>query len=227
MDAVCYLCGHPIEGDQFTDDHVPAKQFFAARLRASQNLSRLVTLPAHLACNKAYERDEEYFLWSLAPLAVDSVAGEAVARDHAKAFNEGKSVGLALKTLKEFERNPSGLYLPDDLVLKRVEGSRIVRVAWKIVRGLYRIENREFLPDDVPFTIEVFEPQVVAQSVENELWEAVKAADGKGAYPAIFDYKYRLVEVDHLALHSWGMLFWDRLMIFIAHRQPRDRRPLA
>ena len=47
---------------------MPAKQFFAPRLRVSENLSQLVTVPAHRACNKAYEKDEEYFAWALVPL---------------------------------------------------------------------------------------------------------------------------------------------------------------
>jgi hypothetical protein len=219
---ICYLCGTPIT-EHRTVDHVPAKQFFAPSLRASENLSRLITLPAHGACNKAFESDEEYFAWSMAPLALESVGGQALARDNARTFARDKSKRLGLKTLREFEKRPSGLQLPRNLLVKRVEGSRIVRVSWKIVRGLFRIETGHLLPESTPFTIEMFEPEVGAQSTENPVWEAVKAQSGRGAYPGVFDYKYLYAEDGAGSLRLWGMLFWDRIMVFVAHHDPLGR----
>lgn len=217
---VCYLCGAAIEHDRSVD-HVPAKQFFAKSYR-DQNLGRLVTLPSHGSCNKSYQSDEEYFAWSLAPIALESPTGLALARENASKFVRGSSIGLGFKTLKEFEERPSGLYLPDQLVLKRVERKRLARVAWKIVRGLYRLEVGSVLPEATPFIVDFFEPQIAPSSIDNELWELVKAQDGKGAYPGAFDYKYLLGNERGAKLHCWGLLFWDQIIAFVAHRDPDD-----
>ena len=219
MTEYCYLCGEGIETDRSVD-HVSPKHFFAPTIRNEHNLSQLLTLPTHGACNKSFEKDEEYFAWSLVPLALDSVGGEALVRHHAKAFARGRSRGLALTTFEEFERHPSGLHLPNELVVKRVDGERIVRVLWKIVRGLYRLQTGAVLDESTLFMPELFEPQVAVRSTENPLWEAVKAEDGKGAYPGVFDYKYLFAQDGSTRLHVWEMLFWDRIMAFIAHREP-------
>lgn len=215
----CYLCGAAIISDE-SADHVPPKQFFAKSLRETHNTSQFRTLPTHAACNRAYAADEEYFVWSLAPLALDSYTGGALARSNADKFKSGKSQGLGTLTLKEFERRPSGLHLPADLVVKRVDPDRVRRVVWKLVRGLYALEHGAVLPDDTPFMAESFEPMYGSRSTENPVWEIVKAEPSKGTYGAVFDYKYKIVEVDDLALHVWGMLCWDRIMFFVAHHPP-------
>ena len=57
---------------------------------------------------------------------------------------------LLRKVLNEFERQPSGLILPPNIVLKRFEGDRIARVIWKIVRGLYFYHFGVFVAEDAP-----------------------------------------------------------------------------
>lgn len=215
----CYLCGGPLDAD-VSADHVPPKQFYAKSIRGKFNLSKLTVLPAHVLCNGGYSKDEEYFRWALAPLALDSFSGGALAGDNAAKFRTGASVPLGFKTLKEFERNPSGLHLPPNIVVKRLEQQRIVRVAWKIVRGLFAAEHAEVLPEDTPFMVESFEPMMGARSAENPVWDAVKAQPGKGVYPGVFDYKYLVGDDGGLKLHVWGMLFWDRIMFFVAHHPP-------
>jgi hypothetical protein len=59
MVSACYLCGLPLIEDR-SSDHLPPKQFFA-----------------HGECKKSFERDEEYFTWSVVPLAIGSTAGNA------------------------------------------------------------------------------------------------------------------------------------------------------
>ena len=49
--------------------------------------------------------------------------------------------------MREFEERPSGLHLPSNLVLKRLDGDRITRVAWKLVRGLYFLETGSVLAE--------------------------------------------------------------------------------
>jgi hypothetical protein len=148
MPDVCYLCGQYLESDH-SMDHVPPQQFYAESLRQHLNLSQLVTIPAHSTCNRSFERDEEYFTWSLSPLAVGSTPGNALAQDRAdKLRGRPRLVRLYAMVRREFERFPGGLHLPGGRVVKRFDGPRVNRVAWKLVRGLYFHETRRVLPED-------------------------------------------------------------------------------
>src|SRR5262249_28449091 len=154
------------------------------------NLSQLATLLTHRACNGSYKMDEEYFTQALAPSAIDSPSGYAVVRDFAEKHRKGHTK-LGYKVLKEFTDRPSGLYLPGELMVKRLEGARIRRVTWKLVRGLYTIENRSLLPDSTPFLMELIEPERAhVKSRFQEFWEAVKAQPSRARYGGVFDYKY-------------------------------------
>jgi hypothetical protein len=219
MTEICYLCGEEIVSGRSLD-HVPPKQFFAEGIRAKVNLSRLVTIPAHGACNRNFSKDEEYFTWTVTSVALMSSTAKAIVKDHARSFRKGKSVGLGIKTLREFEDRPSGLYLPHDLIIKRVEGARLARIIWKIIRGPYFYETSTVLPESTPKTIELFEPVRASVSRRNKIWEAVKAQPSKGVYPGVFDYKYLHVAKENLQLHAWGLLLWDQVMVFIAHHHP-------
>jgi len=217
---ICYLCGDIIE-NKSTKDHVPPKQIFAPMIRQQYNLDRIETLPTHKHCNESYRLDEEYFTWTLAPMAIGSPVANAVVANHAKKFRAGRSIGLGKKILNQMIDRPSGLYLPKGIVVMKAEGKRIHRVAWKIIRGLYRIENNSMLPEDTPNFMELIEPASREQSKNIELWEAVKAQPSMGTYARVFDYKYLHVKKkQNLQLHLWGMLFWDRIMIFVAHHNP-------
>ena len=222
MPDICYLCGLDIESDR-SMDHVPPKQFYATSLRSDLNLSQLVTIPAHGACNTSFEKDEEYFTWSLSPLAVGSTAGNALARERAEKLAAGRSVPLFHAVRQEFDKQPSGLHLPGGRVIKRFQGGRVNRVAWKLVRGLYFHEMSAVLPDDTRFTTEIIEPERAREaSGTNPVWEEVKAQDPRGSYGGVFEYKYLLGDADGKKLHVWGMLVWDKIMIFIAHHDPQD-----
>jgi len=220
IEQVCYLCGRPIDED-LSADHVPPKQFFAPSVRAAYNLSRLVTLPAHGACNKSFESDEQYFAWSMAALCLGSTAADALVRDQGKKFRAGSGVGLGRKVLAEFVRQPSGLHLPGDRVIKRSEGERVGRVIWKLIRGFYFAETGIVLPETTPYTYEVVEPDRAAQHAgSSALWEQVKAQAPRGTYGGVFEHKYFAGEADGSRMHLWGMLLWDKLMIFAAHHDP-------
>jgi len=217
MPPVCYLCGLPLI-DDWSSDHLPPKQFYAPVLRVGLNLSRLVTLPAHGKCNKAFESDEEYFAWSVAPLATGSAAGTALVSHHAAKFRGGRSQGLGHTVLREFEVQPSGLHLPQGLVIKRVQGQRISRVVWKLTRGLYFHETSSVLGTSTPHTMEIVEPERARQVAgQNAVWEAVKAQPPRGSYGGVFEYKYLEGDAEPGRLHCWGMLLWDNVMIFVAH----------
>ena len=221
MPNTCYLCGNQIEFD-FSMDHVPPKQFYASSLRRDLNLSQLVTLPVHGACNKAFESDEAYFTWSLSPLAVGSTAGDALVQERVEKLKKrNRLLALYEMVLREFDKFPSGLHLPGGRVIKRFNGERVNRVAWKLVRGLYFYETKSVLGEDTPSTIEIIEPDRAREAAgTNLVWETVTAQEPRGAYGGVFEYKYFVRDVSGNKLHVWGMILWDKIMIFIAHHDP-------
>src|ERR1700675_2934222 len=100
--ANCYLCGEALT-EPINRDHVPPSLFFASELRKQFNISELITLPTHSACNARWKLDEEYFVHTLLPLARGSISGDALWRDCMARFERGKNVPLANQVLKEFQ----------------------------------------------------------------------------------------------------------------------------
>jgi hypothetical protein len=210
----CYLCGNELKGE--TDrDHVPPRQFYARELR-KQHSPSLFTLPVHSSCNKAYQRDEDYFVHAIAPLAMESYSGNAIWKDIAHQYTRPQGVIVGKMILKEFDKRPSGLYLPGGKVVKRFNGERAWRVVWKIVRGLFFKEHLKFLPED---TLTTYYKLVSVGEPPPPEFDAVRDTPSRGQYPAVFDYKYIVVpEVDNF--HLWAMLFWDRLIKMIGFHDP-------
>lgn len=206
-------------------DHVPPRQFYAPSLRKAHNLARLVTLTSHGACNRSYEQDEEYFTWSLSPMAVESTAGSALHRDRLQKLQRGRRTALFHMVRNEFDPRPSGLHLPKGRVVKRFSSERVTRVVWKLVRGLYFHEVGSVLPEDTPKMWDVVEPERARELAgKNAVWERVKAQPPRGAYGGVFEYKYFVGRFDDKTLHAWGMLLWDKIMIFVAHHDPGASR---
>jgi hypothetical protein len=141
--AACYLCGKPLSSP-ISYDHVPPRQLFARALRRIHS-PQLLTIPVHDACNKDYQFDEDYFVHTLVPFAPATVAGRAAYDEVLAKFRAGEKVPLTRSVVNEFDPMPSGLILPGNKVVKRFQGSRVARVAWKIVRGLYFHHNGEVL----------------------------------------------------------------------------------
>lgn len=216
---VCYLCGNRI-AESPSQDHVPPQQFFAPELRRSRNLDRLVTLPAHAACNRAYSADEDYTVAILVATAMGSEAADEIIRHHAAKFKCGSMQGLIRKVLDSFDQTPSGLVLPRDAVAIRLEGARVERVVWKIVRGLYFHEKSAILPEDTLHTMEMREPENRDLLDLDAFWGHVKSQPSLGEYQEVFAYKYLEAQASGARLHAWAMLWWERISYFVAHDDP-------
>jgi len=122
--------------DRISRDHVPPQQLYADEVRKAHALN-LLTIPVHKKCNESYKLDEEYFFNTLAPFGRGSYSGDAFLGEVFRKQTIGQKKYLVQKVLEEFEHSPSGITLPQGLVVKRFEKDRVHRVAWKIVRGLY------------------------------------------------------------------------------------------
>src|SRR4051794_11254816 len=101
-----------------------------------RNGLNLMTLSTHYWCNHAFKDDEEYFVRSLGPLAMQTPTGHELWQDIQRATTKPEAKAFAWKIYREFDPRPSGLYLPYGKVAKRFKGRRVHRVIYKIAQGL-------------------------------------------------------------------------------------------
>jgi hypothetical protein len=211
----CYLCGQVLN-QRVNDDHVPPKQFYPQNIRKKYN-PNLLTLPTHQSCNKVYQKDEDYFVHSLGPLAQGSYSGNEIWRDLSNQIKRPQGKIIYKMILKEFDPNPSGLTLPGKKAIKRFKPERIWGIVWKIIRGLFFYETGKFLPEATP---KVF--KIVSQAEEpSPEFAYVRDTSSKGRYRGIFDYKFATFAVNNNMLHLWALLLWDKIILQIAFHDPQ------
>lgn len=210
---ICYLCGKKLE-ENINYDHVPPRQFYPRNIRKNHNLN-LLTLPVHKSCNESYQKDEVYFVHSIAILTKGSYSGNAIWSDISNQFEKPQGIRIGQMILKEFDKRPSGIILPNGKVLKRFNAKRVWKVVWKITRGLFFKEKGQFIPEDIHKSFKIVS---VGEKPPPE-FAYVGNTPSRGQYPGVFDYKY--IDFPELNnLHLWAMLFWDRLIILIKFHDP-------
>jgi hypothetical protein len=213
--GICYLCGKSLIGE-IDDDHVPPKHLFSKEIR-SKHVPNLLTLRMHKACNSSYQLDEEYFIHTFAPLVINTYAGKSILEELIGQYKKGRNVPLSRKIFAEFDKRPSGLYLPPGKIAKHFSADRVWRVIWKITRGLFFHEYDRYLPEDKPKFYEMASP---GEKPPDKFF--LLPADQKTPYPAVFDYRYRCFsEVDNF--HVWAMLFWDQIIAVVSFHDPSCR----
>ena len=208
---ICYLCGKELDyqKDIIDKDHVPPKQFYAKEIRKIHN-PNLFTIPVHRNCNKSYQYDEDYFVNSLAPIAADSYTGLNILLDLKNQYKRPKNRLLKKKIREEFERNLGGLELPNNKILKRFESKRIHKIIWKIFRGLHFNETNEYVPLETKHIWKIVAPN---ETPPDEFF-FISSTPSKGDYPAVFDYKYKIIKNKEI-FQLWAFLIWDRIIIII------------
>ena len=194
---------------------MPPKQLYVDDVRKAHS-PNLRTIPVHAACNRAYQHDEDYFVNTMAPFARGSYAGDALLKEVFGKYEAGKKRGLVHKVLQEFEHKPSGIVLPPNLVAKRLEGKRVHRVAWKIIRGLYFHHFKEVLPEWVPNGLEIIPPD---RPPPKEFLIGLPDGPIHGQYPGVFDYKFAKFPDVH-NFNYWAMLLWDRIILIMKFHDP-------
>jgi hypothetical protein len=160
---VCYLCGQPITPPT-SRDHIPPLNSLPPQFAKNTILQKLLTTRVHQQCNKSYQSDEDYLVYTLLGFVRGSEAGNAL-YDHILAkYRQGESVTLVRKVLAEFEDRPGGL-APGDFpasicakIAAHMNGftsERTVMIAcrWSVMRDtqLWAEKIRvEMLPDIFP-----------------------------------------------------------------------------
>lgn len=212
--SLCYLCGKPL-AHPTSVDHVPPRQLYAKAVRREHN-PNLLTIPVHAACNRSFQHDEDYFVNTLVPFGLGSYAGMALLREVFTKYTAGEKQRLVGKVLGEFQHTPGGILLPPGLVAKRIEGTRVHRVAWKIVRGLYFHEFGQVLPEYTPSGLEIAPPD---RPPPARFLHALHDLPSRGSYPGVFDYKYTQFAELH-GFNYWALLLWDRLILIVTFHSP-------
>src|SRR5262249_50873627 len=119
----------------------------------------LLTLKTHSACHAPYGRDEEYTFNTLLPGALQSSVGPQLAHDFKNLIGRDNPAKKLSQTVRrQLEERPSGLVLPHGMMIQRVQGGRIQRLAWKITRGLFAHERQRFLPERTSRLIRMIGP---------------------------------------------------------------------
>jgi hypothetical protein len=199
-------------------EHVPPQQLFAPKIRKKYKPLQLLTIRAHRQCNQSYQLDEDYFVYSLMPFARGSCAGDEIYKYILEKFRRDKNVKLVHKVLKEFELRPTWIVLPPNKIIKRYEGERIRRVAWKIVRGLYFHHHGAVLPESLTVWCSVITPD--EQSDEQHPGFFLPGGKSYGQYPGVFDYLFQTFTEGNESFQYWALLLWDRIIITIIFPNP-------
>jgi hypothetical protein len=219
LSGVCYLCGLGLEGDM-NRDHVPPKQIFPEEIRRRHNLDDLLTLPVHRDCNEGFQKDEEYFVHSIGPLAYRTYAGAHVMARIEDATKRPQGRALVEKVGNEFRWETGGIHLPPGLVLKTFDGQRVHRVVWKVVRGLFFHEKKGLLPEHTLRAFEVFNEKEQPPPAGPTMMRLLNSP-GRTSHPAVFDYKFMDVEAPTgEPFHLWALLFWDAIMWLVTFHDP-------
>jgi hypothetical protein len=131
----CIYCG---AADHLTLDHVPPKNLFP-----KPRPSDLITVPACQACNKSYERDDEYFRLAMTVLGEANPVAGRLWREKGVGGTLRRSPRLKseiLRTLGNYDlRSPAGLFLGTTPTV-RFKAKRIDRVALRIVTALHWLQ---------------------------------------------------------------------------------------
>lgn len=213
---ICYLCGKEL-GKDIDVDHVPPKQFYARSIRKNVSL-QLSTFPTHKSCNKSYQKDEDYFLHSVGPLAMESHTGKELWADIRSQLKRPEGQRIIKMIYEEFEERPSGLILPHGKIMKSFNGKRIRSVIWKITSGLYYKEYNKYLPESTTHLIEIYGH---GEKIRDE-FSIVRDTPSRGKYKRVFDYKYVGTEKYNL----FAMLFWETIISLIVFEEPKEKSPV-
>lgn len=214
--TICYLCGKPL-GRKASKDHVPPKQFFPTKLRGKYKVN-LLTLPTHSECNRAYARDEEYFVFSLGASAMQATAGKFLWDDIRDRGRRSQGQVLIEMVLEEFQPRPGGIHLPSNLVAKRFDSARIFNVIWKITRGLFFHETQSLLPSNTPLWWDiVFRPEDIKPNMQSLFTAPLRV---HGDRKDVFAYRFGHARKSHVEHYYWDMLIWETLLAQVVFHEP-------
>ena len=98
-----------------------------------------------------------------------------------------KTVGLLRKVLSEFKPNPSGLYLPNNKVMKYADITRVYKVALKIISGFHFHHHNVYVPANTRARIDI----ITMDEPVPDYFRLISDTELIGTHPRIFSYRYK------------------------------------
>ena len=144
--------------------------------------------------------------------------GAVPKRDFERRARKPQSRAMMRKILREFSNvSQGGIHLPNGRFEQQYDEYRIQRVVLKIVRGLFYIDRKTFMPEGNAKDIRLCLGEEDAIELYRLLWQI---APLKAVYPKVFSYKYFPLDDCHL----WSLLFWEALMFCVAFEEPSVKK---
>ena len=185
----CFICG---ENDADSVDHIPPKCLFLKKYR--EQGESLITVPAHISCNKSFEKDDEYFRYFLSIPAywTSDLARELWDKKINKQVHRKESVKYRKYLLDNIQdadiRSETGIILGRAPVAA-LDSKRVERVIERITRGIYYKINRNILPLDTQIESQMLE----VQSALNQIARFKVENKFKSIGNTIFKYHWQQV----------------------------------
>jgi len=108
--------------------------------------------------------------------------------------------------------------LAGNKVVKRFDGSRIQRVAWKVVRGLNFHHNKTVFPEALRTLVSLTPPGEEPPD-HFKMFMGLSDNEPHGVYPGIFDYRFQNFTGEQ-NIHYWAFLLWDCIIITVLFHDP-------
>jgi hypothetical protein len=131
-----------------TADHVPPKNLFAR-----PPPKEMITVPACLACNQGFQKDDDYLRLALtiADKSKGNIERDAILPIVINGLNRPQAVGFRRALIASSSLRPrfsdAGLYMRHANAIE-LDGARIDRTVERIVKGLFFKAKGHRLPDD-------------------------------------------------------------------------------
>lgn len=195
---ICYLCG---SSGANSVDHIPPKAIFLTKT------TDLITVPAHVECNKRWELDDEYFRLALINMAYPySSDARTIFSNKLAKFHSPQKTGFKKSILNDLREldvyTPAGLYLGKQSTLG-ITANRILPVIQRIAKGLYYLRHKSSFPQDVPMQ---------ASLMDRNMTTDRKKLEAKGLFKSVgngnFKYLYKHTTEDHRYGFFW-FAFYD------------------
>jgi hypothetical protein len=216
--ATAYECAYCAAQTATTDDHIPAKAFFAKGSRPA-----LVTVKACSACNQGASADDEYFRDTVVkhhrvaelPQAQAQVAAMLRAAAHPRKQGYAEAI---LQSFVDVEvRTPAGLHLGVQPAF-RVNGDRLRKTAERYIRGLHRHEFGYRVPEGAVVSVAV-NPQKVFEK-QADVLRVFTAGTTRVVQAGVFFYSF-VRPADNPAASAWLLVFFEEFAVLGTVRPPK------
>jgi hypothetical protein len=204
MPGTCVYCGNKPGS---TRDHVPPKSLFPKPRPVN-----MLTVPCCNDCQARFKKDEDVFMaWITIGPAVQSRASKPLWYKKVKrTFEKDRGVNEVIRRSCKLVdlQTPAGVYIGKGLA-SSIDHERKNNVLRKIVRGLFWVEYKERLPEEVP--IEIYGINGTGSPIEELI---PKTRQATTFWEGIFEYRH--ARVPECLESYWILSFFRRNYFFAA-----------